>query len=98
MLHPLVYGDYPVNMLAVGNRLPKFTDEERTLITNSFDFLGLNYYTANYAKDNPNDVHPEPSYLNDIHATLSSMHFFKYTFSYHISILRFEFLYNIFAL
>ncbi|XP_022960684.1 beta-glucosidase 24-like [Cucurbita moschata] len=72
MLHPLVYGDYPVNMLAVGNRLPKFTDEERTLITNSFDFLGLNYYTANYAKDNPNDVHPEPSYLNDIHATLST--------------------------
>ena len=80
-LNPIVYGDYPQSMRdLVGRRLPTFTKDETTFIMNSFDFLGINYYTANYAKDNPSDVHPAQSYLNDIHATLSSMHSFKYTF------------------
>lgn len=74
-LNPIVHGDYPQSMRdLVGRRLPKFTKDESTFIMNSFDFLGINYYTANYAKDNPNNVHPGPSYLNDIHATLSSMY------------------------
>ncbi|XP_022988091.1 beta-glucosidase 24-like [Cucurbita maxima] len=72
-LNPIVYGDYPQSMRdLVGRRLPTFTKDESNFIMNSFDFLGINYYTANYAKDNPNDVHPHPSYLNDIHATLST--------------------------
>ncbi|XP_023516698.1 beta-glucosidase 12-like [Cucurbita pepo subsp. pepo] len=73
MLHPIVYGDYPQSMRdLVGWRLPKFTKDETTFIMNSFDFLGINYYTANYAKHNPNSVHRGESYLNDIHATLST--------------------------
>ncbi|KAG8363567.1 hypothetical protein BUALT_Bualt19G0035900 [Buddleja alternifolia] len=49
-MHPLVYGNYPKTMQAiVGNRLPKFTVEQTAMLKGSFDFLGLNYYTANYA-------------------------------------------------
>lgn len=75
-LHPLVYGDYPRSMrFNVKERLPKFTADEVASMIQSFDFIGINYYTANYAKNNPNMIIPKPSYLNDIHATLSSMHF-----------------------
>ncbi|XP_038989653.1 furostanol glycoside 26-O-beta-glucosidase-like isoform X2 [Phoenix dactylifera] len=50
-MDPLVHGDYPFNMRAiVRDRLPYFTDEESTMIKGSFDFIGLNYYTARYAR------------------------------------------------
>nr|BAP90524.1 beta-primeverosidase [Ophiorrhiza pumila] len=53
-LDPLTYGDYPENMRRfVGDRLPKFTAEESKLVKGSLDFLGMNYYTANYAGDMP---------------------------------------------
>ncbi|XP_022154063.1 cyanogenic beta-glucosidase-like [Momordica charantia] len=72
-LHPLVYGDYPRSMrFNVKERLPKFTADEVASMIQSFDFIGINYYTANYAKNNPNMIIPKPSYLNDIHATLST--------------------------
>ncbi|XP_012831331.1 PREDICTED: beta-glucosidase 13-like [Erythranthe guttata] len=49
-IHPVVYGDYPEIMKSlIGNRLPKFTKEESSLLKGSFDFLGVNYYTATYA-------------------------------------------------
>ncbi|XP_057800502.1 beta-glucosidase 12-like isoform X1 [Salvia miltiorrhiza] len=49
-IDPLVYGDYPKIMRSlVGNRLPKFTKEQKALLKGAFDFLGLNYYTSNYA-------------------------------------------------
>ncbi|XP_022147808.1 beta-glucosidase 12-like [Momordica charantia] len=71
-LHPLVHGDYPPSMRTlVRERLPKFTNEDAILITKSFDFLGMNYYTASYAKDNPNAVIQKPSYLTDFHTTLT---------------------------
>ncbi|KAI3448934.1 hypothetical protein Pfo_005599 [Paulownia fortunei] len=42
--------DYPRAMQSlVGNRLPKFTVEDSAMLKGSFDFLGLNYYTGNYA-------------------------------------------------
>ncbi|XP_012858036.1 PREDICTED: beta-glucosidase 13-like [Erythranthe guttata] len=45
-----VYGDYPEIMKSlIGNRLPNFTKEESSLLKGSFDFLGVNYYTATYA-------------------------------------------------
>ncbi|KAA8520274.1 hypothetical protein F0562_014530 [Nyssa sinensis] len=48
--HPLVYGDYPRIMhVLVGKRLPKFTAEQANLLKGSFDFIGINYYTANFA-------------------------------------------------
>ncbi|XP_023516691.1 beta-glucosidase 12-like [Cucurbita pepo subsp. pepo] len=72
-LHPLVYGDYPPSMRTlVKERLPKFTNDERILITNSYDFIGINYYTADYAKDDSNATSSNSSYWTDFRATLSS--------------------------
>ncbi|GMP41911.1 hypothetical protein CsSME_00011844 [Camellia sinensis var. sinensis] len=51
-LHPMTYGDYPKIMKSfVGYRLPKFTELESQILKNSYDFLGINYYTSFYAAD-----------------------------------------------
>ncbi|KAL0558760.1 hypothetical protein IC582_003342 [Cucumis melo] len=72
-LHPLVYGDYPASMRElVKERLPKFTEDEVTLVKGSYDFLGINYYTANYAKNNPNVDPNKPSQVTDAHADVST--------------------------
>ncbi|XP_057948367.1 beta-glucosidase 13-like [Malania oleifera] len=59
-LDPLVTGDYPFSMKAiVRDRLPTFTEEEAALVKDSFDFIGINYYTSRYTKGlpiSPNDV------------------------------------------
>ncbi|KAF2319500.1 hypothetical protein GH714_016479 [Hevea brasiliensis] len=60
-MDPLTYGQYPRRVKdLVGDRLPKFTDEETQLLRKSYDFLGLQYYTSYYAKPNapfdPNHV------------------------------------------
>ncbi|KAH6813011.1 beta glucosidase 17 [Perilla frutescens var. frutescens] len=50
LMDPVVYGSYPKSMRSiVQNRLPKFSKEQKELLKGSFDFLGLNYYTGNYA-------------------------------------------------
>jgi len=70
-MQPLTTGRYPESMRTlVGKRLPEFTADERTLLAKSYDLIGLNYYTANYAADIPReDPKPEsklqPSYLTD---------------------------------
>ncbi|ESW22410.1 hypothetical protein PHAVU_005G151700 [Phaseolus vulgaris] len=70
-MQPLTTGRYPESMRTlVGKRLPEFTADETTLLAKSYDFIGLNYYTANYAADIPReDPKPEsklqPSYLTD---------------------------------
>ena len=47
-----MFGDYPPEMCRYHrNELPKFTPEERLLIRDSIDFLGLNHYATLYAKD-----------------------------------------------
>ncbi|CAI0399824.1 unnamed protein product [Linum tenue] len=52
-LDPLTYGRYPRNMVdLVGSRLPTFTEEESHLLKNTYDFIGLNYYTTYYSKNN----------------------------------------------
>ncbi|KAF7824487.1 vicianin hydrolase-like [Senna tora] len=68
---PIVYGDYPQSMKSiVGDRLPKFTKEESKDVKGSYDFLTLNYYTANYAEKAPlKDVNK--SFSSDIQATFS---------------------------
>ncbi|KAL7234163.1 hypothetical protein ACSBR1_017704 [Camellia fascicularis] len=49
-LHPMTFGDYPKIMKSlVGYRLPKFTELESQILKNSYDFLGINYYTSFYA-------------------------------------------------
>ncbi|KAF2319353.1 hypothetical protein GH714_015002 [Hevea brasiliensis] len=52
IVHPITYGDYPVTMrYLVGNRLPEFTEKQAKMVIGSFDFIGINYYTASYAED-----------------------------------------------
>nr|XP_033509132.1 furcatin hydrolase-like [Nicotiana tomentosiformis] len=51
-IDPLTSGDYPENMRRlVQDRLPKFTTEQAEMVKGSYDFLGLNYYTSNYASN-----------------------------------------------
>ncbi|WCJ38918.1 beta glucosidase 42 [Euphorbia peplus] len=58
-LHPIYYGDYPEVMRDIlGHRLPKFSEEEKQLLSNSIDFIGLNHYTTRFiknAKESPED-------------------------------------------
>ncbi|OWM73473.1 hypothetical protein CDL15_Pgr026572 [Punica granatum] len=65
-LDPIVYGNYPHSMRSlVGARLPKFTKEQSAMLKGSFDFLGLNYYTTNYARDVRQSNSVNASYLTD---------------------------------
>ncbi len=51
---PVVFGKYPDVMIErLGDRLPVFTDEEKAMMTNSTDFLGLNHYTTLFASAKP---------------------------------------------
>lgn len=44
-------GDYPASMRAqLGDRLPRFTPEEKALVQGSSDFYGMNSYTSFYAR------------------------------------------------
>ncbi|GAB4835342.1 Beta-glucosidase 42 [Ancistrocladus abbreviatus] len=48
-LNPIYYGDYPEVMRErVGDRLPQFSLEEKNLLRNAIDFIGLNHYTSRY--------------------------------------------------
>ncbi|KAH0457495.1 hypothetical protein IEQ34_012810 [Dendrobium chrysotoxum] len=51
-MDPLTRGDYPNSMREhAGHRLPKFTEKQTKMIKGSYDFIGLNYYTAIYARN-----------------------------------------------
>ncbi|XP_010493616.1 PREDICTED: beta-glucosidase 31-like [Camelina sativa] len=67
-LSPLVFGDYPKTIKAnAGNRLPSFTKEQSMMVKNSFDFIGVNYYTARFVA---HDLHVDisrPRFMNDQH-------------------------------
>ncbi|KAF7824010.1 cyanogenic beta-glucosidase-like isoform X1 [Senna tora] len=64
---PLTKGEYPKSMRSlVGNRLPKFSKEQSSLLKGSFDFLGINYYSSFYAAHAPNISNPSrPSLQTD---------------------------------
>ncbi|KAH9095601.1 hypothetical protein Ae201684P_015402 [Aphanomyces euteiches] len=48
---PIYFGDYPdVMKQRVGDRLPKFTEEESALVKGSNDFFALNHYSTAYAE------------------------------------------------
>lgn len=54
------------------SRLPEFTPEEIISVRGTSDFLGLNYYTANYATTATDlNVWPNPSYYRDQSTTTS---------------------------
>ncbi|PWA85749.1 beta-glucosidase 16 [Artemisia annua] len=49
---PPIFGDYPKEMREYhGSELPIFSPEEQNLMKNSIDFIGINHYSAIYAKD-----------------------------------------------
>ncbi|XP_058218328.1 probable inactive beta-glucosidase 14 isoform X2 [Rhododendron vialii] len=49
---PLIFGDYPPEMRHYhGNELPSFSLEEKDIIKDSIDFIGLNHYSTFYVKD-----------------------------------------------
>ncbi|XP_027343041.1 beta-glucosidase 13-like [Abrus precatorius] len=70
-MEPLNSGSYPIEMVdSVGERLPKFSKEESDMVKNSFDFIGINYYSTSYATDAecPNE---RKSYETDFCAELT---------------------------
>ncbi|KAK7261594.1 hypothetical protein RIF29_27908 [Crotalaria pallida] len=70
---PLTSGKYPKSMrYFVGKRLPKFNTLQAKQIIGSFDFVGLNYYTANYASNAPKLSHAIPNYVSDSHVNLTT--------------------------
>ncbi|GMN26522.1 hypothetical protein TIFTF001_001341 [Ficus carica] len=73
-MDPLANGDYPHSMRSlVGKRLPKFTEEESKLVKGSYDFLGLNYYTTNYAAYAPHHHNfVNGSYTTDAQTNLTT--------------------------
>ncbi|KZV23212.1 beta-glucosidase 18-like [Dorcoceras hygrometricum] len=49
---PVVFGDYPPEMRRYhGNELPKFSSDEKALLRDSVDFIGINHYSTFYVKD-----------------------------------------------
>ncbi|GAB4833791.1 Beta-glucosidase 44 [Ancistrocladus abbreviatus] len=68
-LDPIIHGEYPRTMQEiVGDRLPKFTKEERLMVQGSIDLVGINQYTAYYMYNPPPQEKPQPfSYQQDWH-------------------------------
>uniref|UniRef100_A0A803KM14 Uncharacterized protein n=1 Tax=Chenopodium quinoa TaxID=63459 RepID=A0A803KM14_CHEQI len=97
-MEPLTTGNYPHSMSSlVKDRLPKFTKEQSKMIKGSFDFLGLNYYTASYVANAPpaslNGSRTRFSYLSDWHGTYSSIFYLVITmlcFRIHLSIFTYS--------
>ncbi|KAI5322155.1 hypothetical protein L3X38_031227 [Prunus dulcis] len=72
-MEPLTSGNYPHIMQSlVQGRLPKFTEEQSKLLIESFDFLGLNYYTGFYASDASHNISVHASYITDTRVNLTS--------------------------
>ncbi|GLJ47730.1 hypothetical protein SUGI_1008070 [Cryptomeria japonica] len=73
-MDPITKGRYPTAMRQlVGERLPKFTVRQSTIVKGSFDFLGLNYYTALYAADVLTPPNPlNASYTLDSQSNLTA--------------------------
>ncbi|MED6133367.1 hypothetical protein PIB30_027664 [Stylosanthes scabra] len=51
-MEPMTYGSYPAEMVnKLGDRLPRFSQEQSKMVQNSYDFIGINYYTTYYVTD-----------------------------------------------
>ncbi|XP_021804234.1 cyanogenic beta-glucosidase-like, partial [Prunus avium] len=71
-MDPLTNGDYPHSMRSnVRERLPKFTKEESKLLKGSFDFIGINYYTARYASNEHDIISAHECCLTDPHVNIT---------------------------
>ncbi|XP_022866442.1 beta-glucosidase-like [Olea europaea var. sylvestris] len=70
-VEPMMTGQYPQTMINnVGYRLPRFTEEQSQMVKGSYDFLGVNYYTARYVTNRTKSA--PPSYTNDSNVTIST--------------------------
>ncbi|KAL0394216.1 UNVERIFIED_CONTAM: Raucaffricine-O-beta-D-glucosidase [Sesamum latifolium] len=67
-LEPIVTGNYPKNMIdnVPPENLAPFSQRESHRLKGSYDFVGLNYYTAIYATNDP-DPQCEDGYFKDQH-------------------------------
>lgn len=76
-LEPLTKGSWPKNMQILattatpdypnGRVLPKFSIEQQKKLISSYDFLGINYYSASFAKyQEPSNEIPQ-GYSTDCH-------------------------------
>ena len=61
-----MYGHHPKSMedYIPPNNLPSFTPQEVKKIQGSYDFVGLNFYTAQYASDDPHPPNGEGYYAD----------------------------------
>ncbi|KVH91147.1 hypothetical protein Ccrd_006850 [Cynara cardunculus var. scolymus] len=76
-LEPLTKGTWPENMQKFattpttnypnGRPLPKFSEDQRTKLIDSYDFLGINYYTAHYAQYQAPSSNIPLGYATDCH-------------------------------
>ncbi|XP_062174074.1 vicianin hydrolase-like isoform X2 [Alnus glutinosa] len=72
-VHPITYGDYPQSIKsAAGKRLPRFTEAQSKLLKGSIDFLGINYYTTNYAETAVSANGVNVTYVTDRQTTLTT--------------------------
>lgn len=71
-MDPISTGDYPFIMRAIaGERLPQFTPQQSKMLKGSFDFLGLNYYTTQYAQSISLLARANATYDTDMHANMT---------------------------
>jgi beta-glucosidase len=69
---PIYHGDYPASMRKqLGDRLPKFTAEQKALVQGSNDFYGMNTYCSNYIKHRNGEAAPA-DYLGNLESLLSN--------------------------
>ncbi|KAM3283076.1 hypothetical protein P3S67_026721 [Capsicum chacoense] len=62
-LDPIYFGDYPKSMRErLGDRLPKFSQQERELLKDSLDFIGLNHYTSKFVGHATNSLEENDFY------------------------------------
>jgi beta-glucosidase len=62
---PVFLGDYPKSMKKyLGDRLPKFTEEQKKLLKGSADIFGINHYTSRYIT---NGKEPGEGWIADKH-------------------------------
>ena len=55
---PITGGDYPDTLKAskvMGQYLPVYTEEEKSIMRGTMDFIALNYYSATYVQAAPNE-------------------------------------------
>lgn len=66
-MDPFTKGEYPASMQQiVGDRLPKFTEEEKKMVVGSLDFVALNYYFPYLSTSANTPPDAEPSFWKDM--------------------------------